>query len=244
MSKVIRISESTYKRLESLVSGFDTPGNVIDRLLDLHNKDIILPPTTPILESEEKKKFSMGISDEVINIRALQNGKQIILCKAHEKSTRYIFLVAKKSFKSKYKESVEGLKLKFSPIVESDITRHVAKIEYLTIPGNKSSFWQELYDEQEFNLWSIDSGPLQYFNSQQKSHKMLLWIFRVYKMPFEITAKVDFNPPYMNNTRICNQDTLKRIQSGFDNGEFTPVLSATDFERRDARIKEIAYKYR
>jgi len=38
MSQVIRISESTYTRLSSLAVGFDTPGNVIDRLLDLYDK--------------------------------------------------------------------------------------------------------------------------------------------------------------------------------------------------------------
>jgi len=46
MSEVIRISESTFKRLESLARGFDTPGNVIERLLDLYekHKNISLPP--------------------------------------------------------------------------------------------------------------------------------------------------------------------------------------------------------
>ena len=38
MSEVIRISESTYKRLESLARGFDTPGNVIERLLDFYER--------------------------------------------------------------------------------------------------------------------------------------------------------------------------------------------------------------
>lgn len=208
----------------------------------LHNKNITSPPSTPILESE-KEKFSMGVSDEVINIRALQNGKQIILCKAHKKSTHYIFLVAKKSFKSKFEPSVEGRKLMHSPIVESDITRHIAKIDYLTIPGKNRSFWQELYDEQEFNLWSIDNGPLKYFKSQQKSDKMYLWIFRVYEMPFEIKAKADFKLQ-RDNATICNPNTLKRIRSGFDNGEFTPVLSDADFHRRATRIKEIADKDR
>ena len=33
MSQVIRVSDTTYKRLESLAKGFDTPGNVIERLL-------------------------------------------------------------------------------------------------------------------------------------------------------------------------------------------------------------------
>jgi predicted CopG family antitoxin len=46
MSEVIRISEPSYKRLESLARGFDTPGNVIDRLLDFydrHHINILLP---------------------------------------------------------------------------------------------------------------------------------------------------------------------------------------------------------
>jgi hypothetical protein len=46
MSEVIRISEQTYNRLESLARGFDTPGNVIDRLLDFYDqyhKNVPLP---------------------------------------------------------------------------------------------------------------------------------------------------------------------------------------------------------
>lgn len=34
MPPVIRVSDATYKRLENHASGFDTPNNVIDRLLD------------------------------------------------------------------------------------------------------------------------------------------------------------------------------------------------------------------
>jgi hypothetical protein len=55
MSEVIRISESTYSRLESLAKGFDTPGNVIERLLDLYEGQVrvepykIHPPSTEAL---------------------------------------------------------------------------------------------------------------------------------------------------------------------------------------------------
>lgn len=38
MSQVVRISETIYKRLESLARGFDTPGSVIERLLDFYKK--------------------------------------------------------------------------------------------------------------------------------------------------------------------------------------------------------------
>lgn len=38
MSQVIRISESIYERLESLAKGFDSPGIVIERLLEFYEK--------------------------------------------------------------------------------------------------------------------------------------------------------------------------------------------------------------
>jgi hypothetical protein len=36
MSPVIRVTEKTYKRLESHATGFDTPSNVVNRLLDFY----------------------------------------------------------------------------------------------------------------------------------------------------------------------------------------------------------------
>jgi hypothetical protein len=64
MSEVIRISESTYKRLESLARGFDTPGNVIERLLDYyvrHHKNIILPPITPEKSISKGARLPRGV---------------------------------------------------------------------------------------------------------------------------------------------------------------------------------------
>lgn len=54
MSQVIRVSESTYNHLESLSKGFDTPGNVIDRLLKFyedHHTQVASPvkPSPPIV---------------------------------------------------------------------------------------------------------------------------------------------------------------------------------------------------
>ena len=65
MSEVIRISEQTYSRLESLARGFDTPGNVIDRLLDFydqHHKNILLP---------EEGKSSMSSKSQPAGARRL-----------------------------------------------------------------------------------------------------------------------------------------------------------------------------
>ncbi len=64
MSEVVRISEPTYKRLESLARGFDTPGNVIDRLLDFyerHGKKGSLPPIIPVTPAIKGSKLPRGL---------------------------------------------------------------------------------------------------------------------------------------------------------------------------------------
>jgi len=195
-------------------------------------------------ESREKRSatnFSMGIADEVINVRALQQGKQIILCKNHEKSNNFVFILPKTTFKSEFKPSKTGHMLMNGPI-ECNTTKYVAKIEYLPVPGTKKGFWQDLYDEKEFNLWDIEDGPLKYFNGSDRS-KMLFWIFRVYEMPFEMKINEDFKPPHMLNSSIINPDILKKIQSGFNNGDFTPVLTEDEFERRKKKITQIIDKW-
>lgn len=191
--------------------------------------------------SKSTENFSMGISDEVINIRALRQGKQIILCKTNEKTNDHIFLLPKTSFQSHFEPSEIGRKLMDDPI-ENDTTKYIAKIKYLLIPGKNRGFWEKLYNEGEFNLWNIDNGPLRYFNRSKRS-KMLLWILRVYEMPFEIKVESDFNRGPRGNASISNLETLKRIQSGFDNDEFRPVLTDDEFERRKKKITEIARKY-
>jgi len=77
MSEVIRISESTYKRLEALARGFDTPGNVIDRLLDYYMQNhkntvrgkeekvhksrfSILPPINPKMSIIKRVRLPRG----------------------------------------------------------------------------------------------------------------------------------------------------------------------------------------
>ena len=60
MSQVIRISDSTYEELESMARGFDTPGNVIDRLLDFYRKHATTLPKPP------PERCSPPISTQVI----------------------------------------------------------------------------------------------------------------------------------------------------------------------------------
>lgn len=187
------------------------------------------------------ENFSEGISDEVINIIGLQRGKQIILCKTHEKKNKYIFLLPKTSIQSDFEPSETGRKLMSVPI-SSDTSKYVAKIDYLPIPGKNKEFWQELYNEGEFELWDIDRGPYKYFTRSSKS-KMLLWIFRVYEMSFEIKKDLDFIRFPMGHAKLINPETLKKIQSGFNEGKFSPVLRDDEFEKRTNKIQEIARKY-
>ena len=128
------------------------------------------------------------------------------------------------------------------PIISSDTSKYVTKIEYLHIPGKNKEFWQELSNEGEFELWDIDRGPIKYFTKSTEK-KMLLCIFRVYEMPFEIKKDVDFTRGPRGNNKIINPETLKKIQSGFDEEKFSPVLRDDEFEKRTRKIREIAGKY-
>jgi hypothetical protein len=71
MSPVIRISNSTYKKLESLAKGFDTPGNVIERLLDFFEKSSLSKNDLATEKPSEKKKrqpvkYSWTKDDDIV----------------------------------------------------------------------------------------------------------------------------------------------------------------------------------
>lgn len=190
----------------------------------------------------QHEDFEMGISDEVINIRALEQGKQIVICRSQKKSNNHIFLIPKVSFDSGFVPSENGRKLMYNPI-EKDTTQYIAEIiEYLPVPGTNRKFWEDLYNEKEFNLWEIDNGPLKFFKESSRN-QMFLWIFRVYEMSFKISVDKDFERSTMNNARICNLDTIKKIQSGFLNKEFKPILTDEEFESRKKKILELTKKY-
>jgi len=192
-------------------------------------------------EPPQTNFFYEGIAVEWINIIALQQGLQIILCKKHEKKNKYIFLIPKTSFKSNFEPSKTGLRLMRTPI-SIDYCKYVAKIEYLLVPGRNKNFLQELYDQDEFKLWDIDMGPYKYFNSN-RNRKMLLWFLRVYEMPFVIKEGSDFIRQPRGNCKIINSVTLKKIQSSFSEGKFSPVLPDDEFKKRTNKIREIAQKY-
>src|SRR3990172_8075444 len=68
MSPVIRLSDSTYKRLEAQAIGFDTPSNVIERLIDFYescHKD----STKSISELREKAQTIQPVRQASISIK-------------------------------------------------------------------------------------------------------------------------------------------------------------------------------
>jgi len=58
MSQVVRIPSSIYERLEKHASGFDTPVNVIKRLIDYYEKSENLPSTYQDKIARTKKSIS------------------------------------------------------------------------------------------------------------------------------------------------------------------------------------------
>lgn len=185
--------------------------------------------------------FSMGVVDEVINIRALRAGEQIVLCKTYRKSNNRIFLLPKVSFASDFEPSEFAEPFLAEP-VRRDVTRHVAEIEYLSVPGESRAFWEELFKLGEFNLWDVDEGPLVYFEGVEDK-RALLWILRVYELPFRLAEGEDFERGRRGTASITNDESLRKIQAAFAQGECEPVVADPEFERRNQVIISTAQRF-
>jgi hypothetical protein len=73
MSQVIRISETTYKSLASLARGFDTPGSVIDRLLDFYEKHHISSDHSPKPFTQKvSTKFTIPEEPDLTHTKVLE----------------------------------------------------------------------------------------------------------------------------------------------------------------------------
>lgn len=101
MSPVIRLSDSTYKRLEAQAIGFDTPSNVIERLIDFyesHYKDSgksnqvrkspisIKKPRDPEKEKQLREAVGKALNWGEFNLISktvleFQNSPSKVLCK-------------------------------------------------------------------------------------------------------------------------------------------------------------------
>jgi len=197
----------------------------------------------------DEDDFRFGHTNELVNIRALQEGHQICLCQKTMKYDDLIFLYKKTTRKSKYKKSKNAKEFDFPPI-NSHITKFAAEvIGYLEVPGRNREFWKELYEEGEFDLWDIDGGPMKYFENKRWK-KTYLMILKVFKMRFLLREEKDFmrggSPgiPLTGGTgEIINDESLKKIQTAFRAGKFEPVLDEIVFEQRLLNIRKIILKH-
>ena len=82
MSQVIRISDELYKRLEGLASGFDTPSNVIEMVLNAY----------------EGVSFSKSSSNEINSNITASTKLEIVYFPSTEEAFKEEFLVSKKAY--------------------------------------------------------------------------------------------------------------------------------------------------
>jgi len=201
--------------------------------------------------------FKMGFRNEALNIIALNNGSQIMVCRKEKKTNNKVFVSAKKTFGSEFTISEYGNKLMYEYvknngriIKEREETNHIAELEFIdNIPGTDLRFWQELYNQKEFCLWDPKNGPYKYYTEKRKldsmnmREKSVLWLLRVYKIPFTLKLHEDYKE-FQNNAILHNEKLRTKIAEGFYKNQFAPVLSDSEFRRRRENILDIIEKYK
>jgi len=195
-----------------------------------------------------KGDFITGYSDEIVNVNALIEGKQIVLCKSYQLSNNRIFLLHKSSFQSKFTCSSFAEAFYYSP-KQLNTCNYIAEVVFLPIPGKNESFWNEMFENKEFNLWDIKSGPMKYFEGKKGNRSMYFWLLRVYKLTKESGESIallkdkDYKSGTMGNFRLINEVKQKEILYGFLNNEFLAVLSDLEFTNRATQIMATIKKY-
>lgn len=81
MSQVIRISDDLYKRLEALASGFDTPSNVIEAILDAYENTTSAP--LPSIRSSVNSKIQPADNLEIVYFSGSEEDfkQELLSCK-------------------------------------------------------------------------------------------------------------------------------------------------------------------
>ncbi|MEJ6080859.1 hypothetical protein MT391_20360 [Vibrio sp. 1-Bac 57] len=73
LNKKIEVSESTFKRLEVLAKGFDTPDSVINRLIDEIENKKVTKPLLSFSPSDEKHFLKLLIRDRIAEVVLYKN---------------------------------------------------------------------------------------------------------------------------------------------------------------------------
>lgn len=199
-------------------------------------------------------------TDKRVNIYALWEGKQIILCKETDKYThingeRWIGLWPSVSLIDQLKMLEKETPIEATEFMLSDnginylkqIYREdrknnfIAKVDYVRINGRNRELWNELNDVGEFTLWDIDKGPVKYY---EKKGNHLLSIYRIYKIGYVIDRKdivPDKNGNLPSYNKKLNEFASKSIIDDLKNAK--SILSDEDFNRRKKLILDVIKKY-
>ncbi|MGK7897178.1 MAG: hypothetical protein AB4372_27070 [Xenococcus sp. (in: cyanobacteria)] len=79
MSQVIRIPDELYKRLEAKARGFDTPANVIERLLNLSEGEAVpMPVTSPVPKAHSLEIIFYPAKEDEFKALLLQYKKAFV----------------------------------------------------------------------------------------------------------------------------------------------------------------------
>jgi len=211
------------------------------------------------MENQEGNEMNIEVeTDKRVNIYALWQGRQIILCKAKEKYSeidgeKWICLWPSKSDETKmikndppteptqFLLSAEGRNY-LNQIYRQDKTNNfIAKVEYVPINGRKKELWEELEKIGEFVLWDKEKGPMKYFQGKGNQY---IAIYQVFALKYSIREEdtvPDKHGKLRTHYKILNETASKDILDNLKN--IRPILSPEDFEKRKNSILEIIKKY-
>ena len=197
-------------------------------------------------------------TDKRVNVYALWEGKQIILCKKQQKRTPIggddwvglwptmsgedLMLRREKPSKNvDFILSDKGLEYLREIHYTHRKNKYIAKVEYIPIDGKQRGLWERLEEINEFALWDIDFGPMRYFENSNQNY---LAIYRVYEVVgYEIKeADVrDSNGRLSSYHKKLNEDASHIVTKNLANA--TPIISDSEFKERRKKILEIANEY-
>lgn len=196
-------------------------------------------------------------TDKRVNVYALWEGKQIILCKKQQKRTPIggddwvglwptmsgedLMLRREKPSKNvDFILSDKGLEYLRKIHYSHRKNKYMAKVEYIPIDGKQRRLWERLEEINEFVLWNIDDGPMKYFENSNHNY---LAIYRVYVIDYEVKESDvrDMNGRLSSYHKKLDEDASSIVVKNLTNAK--PVLSDSEFKERRKKILEIANEY-
>ena len=199
-------------------------------------------------------------TEKKINIYALWEGKQIMLCKGKPKSTEingveWICLWPGRApiYRPDISEPTEFGPSPVGSEYLADIDRReirgpihknefIAKVEYIGINGKNRKLWEELEAQGHFIYWDIDNGPMKYFANKGKNY---IAIYQVYRVPGfsikESSLVPDANGNLRTHYKRLTPETSQELASRM--GGIEEVIRTGDFNTKRDEIRAIAAKY-